>query len=958
MTFFVRGVTAWLACISMSAMVMAQAPLPATSQSAKSKSAAAAATKPARAAAGEPSGKGYRTGARPDWVVEPPSASTTAPAQDAPRSTGTAAARRELLVDEQVNLALPRAQTYTRWRAVATDASTLGAVSQPQVRFNPAFQNVVLHSASVIRDGKKLDRLKGARIELMRRETQLERLVIDGTETLLVVLSDVRVGEPVEIDYTVEGSNPIFEGRISETFQAVWETPIDMLHHRLIAPADRVLQVRSVGGEITPERSTDGKHQVLSLVRTNVAAIADEQGTPPWFKVYPVWQVSDFQDWAAVDAWAQRLFGQAQVAGTGVRAKVEALRATGLTGDALIAETLRFVQDEVRYFSVSLGESSHRPKPAERTLAERLGDCKDKTMLLVTLLTELGFDAKPALVSMARNRGIANYLPSHDHFDHVISRVQHDGRTWFLDGTITGQGTTLAQRGHYPYGVVLVVGAGNTLTTVEEPADAQNQVDHEQRWDFTKPGEPVKLTATMRARGLMAERWRAALAAVGEPRIAENMAGAFARVMPGLKQVGAHSVADDRQTNVLSMTIQFEHPNYGAYNGGGLDVEFGAVELFDVLNGPPEARRRTPFMLDHARVTTSRIEVLVPQPLRGSPPPPSEVNDRHFRVSLRVEVTPTQVLFARRIERRADEVLPANLASYRENMLRARQMMGNRLRMMLVDTKVLAPEVARIDRKLTVDLGPRDDQLARIVVRNHIGRALDDETLRQIDPKSRLAASAYASRATAGNMVGDFAAALADADKALAIDSTVEDAVEARGVALVGLGRLDEAFDTFKTLDTSSDRRTSARKWQAAVEVHRGRYAQAESLLRDVIANGSGDDRDFALLWLYIAAEHQGGRGKAAIAPHVDAADPKKLVGALLHFLDGRLDRETLLQRAKENAEMERLNLAEAYFYIGQQLAARGQREEATRWYTRTVETKALPYREVTFAKLELQRPR
>src|SRR5262249_40859167 len=117
-------------------------------------------------------------------------------------------------------------------------------------------------------------------------------------------------------------------------------------------------------------------------------------------------------------------------------------------------------------------------------------------------------------------------------------------------------------------------------------------------------------------------------------------------------------------------------------------------------------------------------------------------------------------------------------------------------------------------------------------------------------------------------------------------------------------------------------------------------------------------DRDFALIWLYIAAEYQGGRGKQAIAPYVDAIDSKQWAGTLLHFLDGRLDRDALLKRAREPAEMERLNLAEAYFYIGQQLAARPKREQALPWFVRATETKASPYREVTFSQLEMQRGR
>jgi tetratricopeptide (TPR) repeat protein len=934
----------WVVMVAIHGSTWAQTSLPKTKAGANSPSKAAA-LQPAG-----PSGKGYRTGAVPSWVVEPP-----APTAALRMSS---AARREELVDVQVNFALPRLQNYLRMRSVAHDASALGVVSQPQITFNPAFQNVVLHNAHVVRDGRKLDRLRDARVELMRRETQLEKLVIDGTETLLVVLSDIRVAEPVEIAYTIEGSNPIFEGRISHTLTSASDVPVDLLHHRLVVPAERKLQVRALAGDAVPERSAEGKHQVLRLVRHHVPAVVQEQHTPPWFKLYPAWQVSEYESWTDVDAWAQRLFNPAQTVGPGVRDQAQALRATGLTGRALIAETLRFVQDEVRYFSVSLGESSHKPKSAERTLGERLGDCKDKVVLLNALLAELGFDAKPALVSVYRNRGIASFLPSSDHFDHVISRVEHDGRAWYLDATITGQGLTLEQRGHYAYGRALVVGAGAALADVAEPADAVNRIDHDQRWDFTKPGRPVRFTSTMRAHGLMAERWRLALAAAGEQRVVESIAGSFSRVAPGLKQVGAHELQDDRRANVLVLTLHFDHNDYGAYGSGGLDVEFGAVELLEVLNGPSEARRQTPYAIDIPRLTTSRIEVLTPRPLRSPAPPASEVADRHFRLTSRTEVAPERVVFTRNVERRADEVLPADLASYRETVLRARQQLGGRLRLMFVDPQSLRAEFARIDRRFIDEHSRRNDQLSNIVMRNEVARALDEAALREIEPNSTLAARAWAARASAGNLLGDFVTSFEHAGKALEIDPKDENALEAQAVALVGLGRMDEAMTAFARFE-GSDRMRMARKWQGAIEVYRGRYAQAEAMLREVVDNGSGDDRDFALLWLFLAAEYQGsGRGRTAIANYVGGADVQKWVGALLHYFDGRIDREDLLRRARQNVDMERLNLAEAYFYIGQHHATRGQRDEALRWYTRTVETKAAPYREVTFAKLELQRPR
>ncbi|WP_204278447.1 hypothetical protein, partial [Enterobacter kobei] len=84
---------------------------------------------------------------------------------------------------------------------------------------------------------------------------------------------------------------------------------------------------------------------------------------------YPALHISEYASWAEVDQWAQGLFA-GDAAAAGVAEKAAELKASvGASGtpEQQVAAALRFVQDEVRYFSASLGESSHRPKPAAKT---------------------------------------------------------------------------------------------------------------------------------------------------------------------------------------------------------------------------------------------------------------------------------------------------------------------------------------------------------------------------------------------------------------------------------------------------------------------------------------------------------------------------------------------------------------------------------------------------------------
>lgn len=934
-------------------LAMAQAPAPKPSAKPAARPAAAKAGLPAYPAV--PADAGYRFGAPAAWVKPAPAAEP----QGAPTPAPAGRARRDPLVDVQVQLGPKSATaTYVHLQRTALDSSVLREVGEPQIRFNPAYQKLVIHQVGLVREGRREDRLRDARIEMMRREQQLERQMIDGVRTALVVISDVRVGDIVDLAYTVEGENPIFEGRYSDLFQLASDAPVDRLHIRVESPVDRPLQVRTLASDLVPEQFEEGGKRVIRVLRERLAAVPDEAATPPWFKVYPALQVTEYASWAEVDQWAQRLFATDNLA-PAVADKAAELKAAAATPEQQVALALRFVQDEVRYFSASLGESSHRPKPAARTLAERLGDCKDKTLLLNSLLQAMGVDARPALVSIVRNRGVMNYLPSHDQFDHVISRVVLDGRIFYLDSTLNGQGLSLRGRGYYAYGAALPVGLGDAgPQPVVVPEFARDALAFQQDWDFSRLDRPVRLDTRLKATGLAAEWWRAQHAALGLERLAEALGGAYVRQLPGLTGTAAPEVVDSRETNEWELKLHFEHPGPGRYLRGSLDLEFPSAELVDSLPLPQEARRRYPYHLQAPRSAELRVKVTGPQPLKTAAPPPQQIADRHLAFNSRVEVDGAVVQFITSVERRADEVLPGDLDAYRDRVGRARATLGSyRMRMPLLDFKAADPGYAEIDRRLLkFRSGARPDALWQLMQLNEFVRLMDTRVIAAADGQGRLAGRALAERALANNQLGQFEDALADADRAMALLPEGDDAgaaLEARGVALVGLGRLEDAVAVFQRQAEQGSTRGS---WLGLTHYLLGNFERAEVVLRDSAANASGEARHFTLLWLYLAAERQGGRGKAAIAGDLDAADASQWGGALLRYLGGSLDRDGLLKLAREKPETERLRLAEAYYFIGQQLVAQGRRADALPWFERTVATQAVPYREFTLAQRELKR--
>jgi lipoprotein NlpI len=898
-----------------------------------------------KAPATEPlSDKSWQTSPIPAWVVNP---------EQVPTKHANAA-RRDELVDIQANYAGPAPQFFTRVRTVAKDVSVVAAISQWQIFFNPRYQKAVVHTAAVVRDGVRQDRLKTAQMELMRREKSLDMAQIDGIETLLIVLQDIRAGDAVDLSYSVIGSNPILENHIDVNLPLAGETPIDSLHIRVLAPADRKLQIQSIAGNFAPERTVSGNVQEILLIRSNVDALLSENQVPAWVKVYPTLSISDYRDWKEVEDWSSRLFALPATPDPEVAAMISGFQQKGLQGEELLSEVLRFVQDEIRYFSVSLGESSHRPKSAARTLKERFGDCKDKVVLLNTLLTGLGIDARPALVSTYRNRGLTQFPASVSQLDHVISRVKLGQQTLFVDPTLTSQGTSTATRGQISYGVAIIPGSDGVLQVMPEPPVDLNTLAFEQRWDLTSPGVPPRLTVIARAHGLLAESYRTSIASRGIAPIADFLTGPFTRMYPGMKAAGDPTFQDARATNTLQIELPFIVNDVGEYKNGSMNYEFAALELLDLLVGPAEPRRRFPFFLTTPTRVESKVTLYTAKalPLRTSGP--TEVSDKSFRLSTKMQTQDKQTSITRVYQRSAQEVLPQDLEAYRQAILRARGSLFSRFRDNLMDTDKLRAQFDTFANSTRKRVGSNEDNLYELVFRAEMDVALDSNAMKILPPQSPLINQARISRATAFNHLGEFAAALQDADAALSGPSPTDAARDARGVALVGLGRLDDAMDEFLRIK-GSDTKAQASHWVGSLLAHLGRYPEAEQHLREALANSDSEGREFVLLWLYLAAEGANKQGKETIAPHVSGTDPGKLAGALLHYFSGQLDKNAVYKIAEGDSGMRRLNLAEVHFFLGMQSIVQGNPDLGKRMLRDVLNTKALPYREYTFAGLKLR---
>ena len=455
----------------------------------------------------------------------------------------------DILSDHQVRVHGATESQYFRTVRKVLSPSGVQNASELTLDFDPDFEHLTIHEVSVIRDGKRVDAMDPDEIRVIDKEDEGENKIYDGERSALVILRDVRPGDVLDYSWSLDGANPILNGKFTDEFDLSRSVPAHRLRHRLVWPAGRPLQWKGADPAIT----TRGAEQVYLWERRDVDALDVEDNIPSWYEPWETVQLTEFASWNEVAVWADAMFQLDAKSIEEVKKLAARFYGEYANRDARITAAIRFVQDDIRYLGIEMGRNSHEPHQPWETLSSRWGDCKDKTLLLVSLLRELGLGAYPALVNTSTQHRLEEKLPSPFLFDHVIAQVTDAGRTYWVDGTIADQGGTLTTVETPNDGRALLVRAGtHALTPVETNAKGSTLV--EQTYTTTDYAKPVKLEVKTTYSGSDADAFRSELASMSMDDFAHERINALAADQPKIEAAGAPRINDDRLRNVIVVT--------------------------------------------------------------------------------------------------------------------------------------------------------------------------------------------------------------------------------------------------------------------------------------------------------------------------------------------------------------------------------------------------------------------
>ena len=301
--------------------------------------------------------------------------------------------------------------------------------------------------------------------------------IYSDRRTLQATLGGVAPGTLVDYSYTLETVTPQLPGDFFYYWAFNGSQPVRRSRFALDTPVDLKLPLTERNLAAPVQEQSAGGRRVRVWAARDLPAIEWESYAGSPNTIVQSVAVGGAVSWADVGAW-YRTFLEGRFTLTPEILAAHAAQLTGArTQDDSVRATYRWVAQDFRYVSLSLGDGGYQPRLPAEVFRTRFGDCKDKTVLFVSLLRRMGLTAYPVLVNS--DGPVDSMFPGVKQFDHMIAAVARRGTVEYADVT-----PSLVPYGELPSGLQAEVGlalpdGGARIVVLPAAAPERNRYERE-----------------------------------------------------------------------------------------------------------------------------------------------------------------------------------------------------------------------------------------------------------------------------------------------------------------------------------------------------------------------------------------------------------------------------------------------------------------------------------------------
>jgi len=345
-----------------------------------------------------------------------------------------------LLVDENVELQGENFSIYTGHFIIKIlDERGKENFSEVVINYDSTYEKPFLEFARTIKEDGSSVYVGKKHIRDVSR--YLDFPLYSNARSLILSMPEITVGSIIEYKFKIFKNQLIDKKHFSLSYSLQEDEPILEANFSVSVPLDTNLNIKilndiynPLGKDLSPSILKEKDRIKYIWHFENIPQIISEPNMPPYTEINPLIIASTFSSWNQIYNWWWRLAKDKIKVTAPIKEMVEKLVKDAKTDEEKARLIYEFCARNIRYVAVAYGQAGYEPHQAEEIFLNKYGDCKDQSILLVTMLRQAGLKAYPVLIG---TRDYFNLYPDFPSvlFNHCIAMVELEGKSIFLDPT-------------------------------------------------------------------------------------------------------------------------------------------------------------------------------------------------------------------------------------------------------------------------------------------------------------------------------------------------------------------------------------------------------------------------------------------------------------------------------------------------------------------------------------------
>jgi hypothetical protein len=313
------------------------------------------------------------------------------------------------------------------------------AFAETSVDYDSTYEKVELVFARTIRPDGKVAEVGSRHIRDVSRYMNCP--LYSNARACIISFPEIADGAAIEYRVRLTRNQLIADKHFVLAYPVQAAEPVVSAEFTLSMPEDSPLHIKIINDKyndfsaaLSPRKESRNKRAVYRWQFKNIPQIIPEADMPPQAEINPTIILSTFNSWQEVYGWWWKLAKDKIKADAAIQGKVKELVKAKASAEEKAAAIYDFCSRQIRYVAVEYGQAGFEPHPAADIFRNKYGDCKDQSVLLVTMLREAGLNASLVLIPTRETPALSEDFPS-PLFDHCIAAVALKDKIVFLDPT-------------------------------------------------------------------------------------------------------------------------------------------------------------------------------------------------------------------------------------------------------------------------------------------------------------------------------------------------------------------------------------------------------------------------------------------------------------------------------------------------------------------------------------------